>query len=109
MSYVDTIAVHAGGPAIDRKDAPVTPDITVGSASGYPDLKTLDTAMAEHRGYGRWGTDNHRQLEAAVASLESNGIETALDAVAVGSGMAAIAVAPSVVMNAGDYVVSCDV
>src|SRR2546421_12658121 len=91
MSYVDTIAVHAGEPAIDRKDAPVTPDITVGSASGYPDLKTLDTAMAEHRGYGRWGTDNHRQLEAAVASLESNGLETRLDAGAVGSGLAAIA------------------
>src|SRR6266576_1613652 len=92
MSYVDTIAVHAGEPAIDRKDAPVTPDITVGSASGYPDLKTLDTAMAEHRGYGRWGTENPRQLEAAVASLESSGLETRLDAVAVGSGMAAIAV-----------------
>src|SRR2546423_15073405 len=86
MSYVDTIAVHAGEPAIDRKDAPVTPDITVGSASGYPDLKTLDTAMAEHRGYGRWGTENHRQLEAAVASLESNGLQTRLDALAVGPG-----------------------
>src|SRR2546423_11045298 len=91
MSYVDTIAVHAGEPAIDRKDAPVTPDITVGSASGYPDLKTLDTAMAEHRGYGRWGTENHRQLEAAVASLESNGLQTRLDALAVRLGMAAVA------------------
>src|SRR3989440_9259475 len=106
MSYVDTIAVHAGEPAIDRKDAPVTPDITVGSASGYPDLKTLDVAMAEHRGYGRWGTENHRQLEAAVASLESNGQGTKLDAVAVGSGMAAIAVALMSEMNAGDQVVA---
>src|SRR6202171_4783544 len=91
MPHPDTVAVHAGEPAIDRKDAPITPDITVGSASGYPDLKTLDAAMAQHRGYGRWGTDNHRQLEAAVASLESNGLTTRLDAVAVGSGMAAIA------------------
>src|SRR5213080_5014354 len=106
MPHSDTIAVHAGEPAIDRKDAPVTPDITVGSASGYADLKTLDVAMAEHRGYGRWGTDNHRQLEAAVASLESNGIETALDAVAVGSGMAAIAVALMSEMNTGDHVVA---
>jgi len=106
MSYVDTIAVHAGEPAIDRKDAPVTPDITVGSASGYPDLKTLDTAMAEHRGYGRWGTENHRQLEAAVASLESNGLQTRLEALAVGSGMAAIAVALMSEMNAGDHVVA---
>src|SRR2546426_9390381 len=87
MPHPDTIAVHAGEPAIDRKDAPVTPDITVGSASGYPDLKTLDAAMADHRGYGRWGTDNHRQLEAAVASLESNGLETRLDGVAVGPGV----------------------
>jgi len=104
--HPDTIAVHAGEPAIDRKDAPVTPDITVGSASGYPDLKTLDTAMAEHRGYGRWGTENHRQLEAAVASLESSGLQTRLDAVAVGSGMAAIAVALMSEMNAGDHVVA---
>ena len=106
MSHADTIAVHAGEPAIDRKDAPITPDITVGSASGYPDLKTLDTAMAEHRGYGRWGTENHRQLEAAVASLESNGLDTRLDAVAVGSGMAAIAVALMTEMNAGDHIVA---
>src|SRR2546423_9991650 len=106
MSYVDTIAVHAGEPAIDRKDAAVPPDLTVGAASGYPDLKTLDTAMAEHRGYGRWGTDNHRQLEAAIASLESNGLDTRLDAVAVGSGMAAIAVALMSEMNARDHLVA---
>ncbi len=106
MPHPDTIAVHAGEPAIDRQDAPVTPDITVGSASGYPDLTTLDAAMAEHRGYGRWGTENHRQLEAAMASLESNGLETRLDAVAVGSGMAAIAVALMSEMNAGDHVVA---
>src|ERR1700737_1883372 len=106
MPHADTIAVHAGEPALDRKDAPITPDISVGSASGYPDLKTLDAAMAEHRGYGRGGTDNHRQLEAAVASLESNGLETRLDAVAVSSGMAAIAVALMSEMNAGDHVVA---
>jgi cystathionine beta-lyase/cystathionine gamma-synthase len=106
MPHSDTVAVHAGEPTRDRKDAPVTPDISVGSASGYPDLKTLDAAMAEHRGYGRWGTDNHRQLEAAVAELEANGLETRLEAVAVGSGMAAIAVALMSEMNAGDHVVA---
>src|SRR5437763_4539997 len=106
MPHSDTVAVHAGEPAIDRKDAPITPDIAVGSASGYPDLKTLDAAMAEHRGYGRWGTENHRQLEAAVASLEANGLDTRLDAVAVGAGMAAIAVALMSEMNAGDHVVA---
>jgi cystathionine beta-lyase/cystathionine gamma-synthase len=106
MPHSDTVAVHAGEPTLDRKDAPVTPDISVGSASGYPDLKTLDAAMAEHRGYGRWGTDNHRQLEAAVAELEANGLETRLEAVAVSSGMAAIAVGLMSEMNAGDHVVA---
>src|SRR2546426_3010051 len=106
MPHSDTVAVHAGEPTLDRKDAPITPDIAVASASGYTDLKTLDAAMAEHRGYGRWGTENHRQLEAAMGSLESNGLETRLDAVAVGSGMAAIAVALMSEMNAGDHVVA---
>ncbi|HEV3095532.1 MAG TPA: aminotransferase class I/II-fold pyridoxal phosphate-dependent enzyme [Candidatus Dormibacteraeota bacterium] len=106
MSHPDTIAVHAGEPPLDREDAPITPDITVGSASGYPDLASLDAAMAEHRGYGRWGTENHRQLEAAVAGLEANGLDGALGAVAVGSGMAAIAVALMSEMNAGDHVVA---
>ena len=106
MPHTDTVAVHAGEPTLDRKDAPITPDITVGSASGYPDLAALDAAMAEHRGYGRWGTENHRQLEAAVASLEANGLDGRLDAVAVGSGMAAIAVALMSEMNAGDHLVA---
>src|SRR5437870_12217344 len=103
MPHPDTIAVHAGEPAIDRKDSPVTPGITVGSASGYPDLKTLDTAMAEHRGYGRRGTENHRQLEAAVARLESNGLQTRLDALTDGSGTAAIAVALQRAINKGGH------
>jgi cystathionine beta-lyase/cystathionine gamma-synthase len=106
MPHSDTLAVHAGEPGIDRRDAPITPDITVGSASAYPDLAALDAAMAEHRGYGRWGTENHRQLETAMASLESNGLDSRLDAVAVGSGMAAIAVALMSEMNAGDHVVA---
>ena len=106
MSHSDTVAVHAGEPVLDRKDAPIIPDISVGSASGYADLKSLDAAMAEHRGYGRWGTDNHRQLEACVAGLESNGLDARLDAVAVGSGMAAIAVALMSEMNAGDHLVA---
>src|SRR5256714_11684892 len=103
MPHSDTVAVHAGEPTLDRRDAPVTPDISVGSASGYPDLASLDAAMAEHRGYGRWGTENHRQLQAAVAGLEANGLDTRLDAVAVGSGMAAIAVALIRGMKCGDH------
>src|SRR6202171_6833491 len=103
MPHSDTVAVHAGEPVLDRKDAPITPDISVGAASGYPDLESLDAAMAAHRGYGRWGTDNHRQLEAAVAGLEANGLATKLEAVAVGSGMAAIAVALMREMKAGGH------
>src|SRR3979411_362369 len=106
MPHSDTLAVHAGEPTLARTDAPRAPDIPVGSASGYQDLKSLDAAMAEHRGYGRWGTDNHRQLEGAVAALEANGLATRLDAVAVGSGMAAIAVALMSEMHAGDHVVA---
>ena len=105
MSHPETIAVHAGEPTLDRENAPITPDITVGSASGYPDLAALDRAMAEHRGYGRWGTENHRQLEAALAALEGNGLNLKLDAVVVGSGMAAIAVALMSELNSGDHVV----
>src|SRR2546429_9848513 len=101
MPHSDTVAVHAGGPAIDRKDAPITPDIAVGSASGYPDLAALDAAMAEHRGYGRWGTENHRQLEAAVASLEANGLDGRLGAVAGGSGVAGAAGPLMSAMEAG--------
>ena len=106
MSHSDTLAVHAGEPLLDRRDAAITPDITVGSASGYPDLEALDAAMAAHRGYGRWGTENHRQLEAALASLEANGLNIKLDAVTVGSGMAAIAVALMSEMSAGDHIVA---
>jgi len=96
MPHPDTIAVHAGEPAIDRKDAPVTPDITVGSASGYRDLKTLDAAMAEHRGYGRWGTDNHRQLETAMASrrqFTSSGV--LIERAASSAGIAPVSCTPA--------------
>lgn len=105
MPHSDTIAVHGGEPALNRKDAPITPDITVGSASGYRTLSDVDTAMAEHRGYARWGTENHRQLEAAIAGLEGNGLGTRVDAVVVASGMAAIAVALMSELSAGDQVV----
>src|SRR5436305_5203996 len=106
MPHSDTIAVHAGEPSLDDADAPITPDITVGSAHGYRDLAAVDAAMAAHRGYGRWGTENHRQLEAAVASLEANGLSVRLDAVAVGSGMAAIAVALMSELSSGDHLVA---
>ncbi|HEY9288734.1 MAG TPA: aminotransferase class I/II-fold pyridoxal phosphate-dependent enzyme [Candidatus Dormibacteraeota bacterium] len=105
MPHRDTIAVHAGEPGLDRRDAPITPDIMVGSASGYRDLADVDRAMAAHRGYGRWGTENHRQLEAALAALEATGTDKRLDAVVVGSGMAAIAVALLSELNQGDHVV----
>jgi len=106
MPHRDTVAVHGGEPPLDREDGPITPAITVGSASGYPDLETLDQAMEGHRGYGRWGTENHRQLEAAVAQLESAGLEKSVAAQAVASGMAAIAVALLTEASAGDHVLA---
>lgn len=62
--------------------------------------------MVAHRGYGRWGTDNHRQLEAAVAALESFEVAGKVEALAVASGMAAIGVAILTEANAGDHVLA---
>jgi cystathionine beta-lyase/cystathionine gamma-synthase len=106
MPHPDTLAVHAGEPVVDRPGAPVTPEISVSSAGLYRDLETLDQAMAAHQGYGRWGTENHQQLEAAVAALEGAGVKGSLAALATASGMAAIAVALMSELNAGDHVVA---
>jgi cystathionine gamma-synthase len=106
--HPDTLAVHAGEPPLDRPDAPVVPDITVGSASAYPDLASLEAAMAEHRGYGRWGTQNHRQLEQAVSALEGAGVTGRVEALAVASGMAAIATTIVTETTSGDHVVAAN-
>ncbi len=106
MPHPDTLAVHAGEPPADGLDAQVTPAIALSSAAQYPDLETIEAAMAAHRGYGRWGTDNHRQLEAAVAALESFEVGAKIEALAVASGMAAIGVAILTEANAGDHVVA---
>lgn len=102
----DTLAIHAGEPPPDRPGQPVVPDIAVAAAATYPDLKTLDQAMAAHQGYGRWGTANHAQLEAAVAALEGEGMAGTVHALAVASGMAAIAVAVLSIVNAGDHLLA---
>jgi len=108
VAHPDTIAVHAGEPPSDGQDPPVTPPITLSSAAGYPDLETIEAAMVAHRGYGRWGTDNHRQLEAAVAALESFEVGGKVEALAVASGMAAIGIAILTEANAGDHVVAAN-
>ncbi len=91
---------------MDRRDAPMVPDITIGSASVYPDLPSLEDAMSHSRGYGRYGTPNHRQLEQAVGALEGHGVSGRLEAAALASGMAAIALALMTETNAGDHVVA---
>ena len=106
MPHPDTLAVHGGEPVVDRPGAPVTSNISVSSAGLYPDLETLDQAMAAHQGYGRWGTENHEQLEAAVAALEGAGVKGSVAALASASGMAAIAVALMSELNAGDHVLA---
>jgi cystathionine beta-lyase/cystathionine gamma-synthase len=105
VPHPDTLAVHGGEQPLDRAGTAAIPDIAVSSAAVYPDLETLDQAMAEHRGYGRWGTENHQQLEAAVAALEGASIKGSLAALATASGMAAIAVALMSELNAGDHIV----
>ncbi|HYM51147.1 MAG TPA: aminotransferase class I/II-fold pyridoxal phosphate-dependent enzyme [Candidatus Limnocylindrales bacterium] len=105
MPDADTLAVHAGEPSMDRPDAPIVPDISVAAAAAYPDLESVDAAMAAHRGYGRWGTANHAQLEAAVAALEAAGAAGPVEALAVASGMAAITMAVLTETAAGDHVV----
>jgi methionine-gamma-lyase len=106
VPHPDTLSVHGGEPPLDKPGAPAIPDIAVSSAAVYPDLETLDQAMADHRGYGRWGTDNHQQLEGAVAALEGAGVKGSLDALATASGMAAIAVALLTELNAGDHLLA---
>lgn len=106
--HPDTLAVHAGEPPLDRQDAPMVPDITIGSASAYPDLAALERAMAAHRGYGRWGTENHRQLEQTVAALEAAGAAGRVEALAVASGMAAIATAVLTETTSGDHLVAAN-
>jgi len=108
MAHPDTLAVHAGEPPMDRPDAPMVPDISVSAAAAYPDLDTLDQAMAGHRGYSRWGTANHAQLEAAVAALESQAGGGPVEALAVASGMAAIGLAVLTDTTAGDHVVAAN-
>jgi cystathionine beta-lyase/cystathionine gamma-synthase len=106
VPHSDTLAVHGGEEPLNRAGAPAIPDIAISSAALYPDLESLDQAMADHRGYGRWGTDNHQQLEAAVAALEGAGINGRFEAQATASGMAAMAVALMSELNAGDHVLA---
>jgi cystathionine gamma-synthase len=106
MPHRDTLAVHAGEPPLDRPDAPIVPDITVAAAGAFSDLDSLERAMAAHRGYSRWGTANHAQLEAAVAALEGEGAGQPVEALAVASGMAAIALAVLAETTAGDHVMA---
>jgi methionine-gamma-lyase len=106
VPHPDTLAAHAGEPDRDLGEAPITPDISVGSASTYADLESLEKAMAAPRGYGRYGTANHRQLEQAVAQLEGQSSPGKVEAQAVSSGMAAIAAALLTEAGSGDHIVA---
>ncbi|HEY0038899.1 MAG TPA: PLP-dependent aspartate aminotransferase family protein, partial [Longimicrobium sp.] len=92
-----TQAIHAGDPA-PRPNAPVVNPI-VTSTTFYMD--------AEGRGdllYTRYGNGpNHQVLEARLAALDGGD-----DALAVGSGMAAMACALLSLLQAGDHVVATD-
>lgn len=83
-----TQAVHAGERLSQPDAKPVTTPIYTAVGYTYPEMAQLDTVFAgEQPGYvyARFGNPTNSALEAAIAALEGGE-----DAVAFGSGMAAI-------------------
>ncbi|MGH2551643.1 MAG: trans-sulfuration enzyme family protein [Thermomicrobiales bacterium] len=95
-----TRLAHAG----ERRSGSILPmsePIYQNSVYGFADSVEADRAFAEGRPlYARDGMPNVRSLERAVADLEG-----AEDAVAVSSGMAAIAMSFLALLESGDHVV----
>jgi len=94
---LSTLAVHAGA-AAPEPGAPLVAPL-VSSATFYGPVEGTGEVL-----YGRYGnTDSHRRLAAKLAALE--GAEAAL---AVGSGMAAIALTILTFARSGDHIVAAD-
>lgn len=89
-----------------RQHGIVNPPVYRASTVLFPDLDSLEQASArpfEGVYYGRMGTPTTRALEAAVAELEG-----ADRAIAVSSGLSAIAVSLLAFLEAGDHVLVAD-
>ena len=99
-----TRAVHAGGHHAPQAGQSTTPPIYPATAFVYDSAEELEAVIAREQGgfvYSRWGNPTTRALEEAVADLEATG-----DAVAFGSGMAAIHAALLLDARAGDHILA---
>jgi cystathionine gamma-synthase len=100
-----TDAVHAGT-AHARAHHTLTPGIAQTATYTFRDTADLEQFMRgedpdpEREEYGRYGNPTVREVERRVAALEG-----AADAVAFGSGMAAVTTAVLALTRAGDHVV----
>lgn len=100
-----TVVVHAGRHPHDNHGV-VNPPVYHASTILQPSLAAWEASRkADYKGYryGRAGTPTSRSFEEAVAAMYG-----AADAVAVSSGMAAIACALMAVLKAGDHVLVSD-
>lgn len=99
-----TRAVHAGGQHAPPAGNSTTPPIYPATAFVYENAEDLEAVIAKEQGgyvYSRWGNPTTRALELAVADLEATE-----DAVAFGSGMAAIHAALLLNARAGDHILA---
>jgi cystathionine gamma-synthase/methionine-gamma-lyase len=99
-----TRAVHAGEQHSAPAGISTTPPIYPATAFVYESAEDLEAVIAKEQGgyvYSRWGNPTTRALEEAVAELEG-----ADDAVAFGSGMAAVHAALLLDARAGSHILA---
>jgi cystathionine beta-lyase/cystathionine gamma-synthase len=99
-----TRAVHAGDLDAPPPGIPTTLPIYPATAFVYERAEDLEAVIAKDQGgyvYSRWGNPTTRALEEAVAELEGTD-----DAVAFGSGMAAVHAAFLLDARAGDHILA---
>ncbi len=99
-----TRAVHAGDQHAPPAGISTTPPIYPATAFVYESAEALEAVIAKEQGgyvYSRWGNPTTRALEEAVAELEATD-----DAVAFGSGMAAVHAALLLDARAGDHILA---
>lgn len=99
-----TRAVHAGDQHAPPAGISTTLPIYPATAFVYESAEELEAVIAKEQGgyvYSRWGNPTTRALEEAVAELEATD-----DAVAFGSGMAAVHAALLLDARAGDHILA---
>ncbi|MDQ4044260.1 MAG: PLP-dependent aspartate aminotransferase family protein [Chloroflexota bacterium] len=101
---IESVAVHAGEGTYQTEATSTTTPIFMASAFHFDSSDDLEAVIGNERPgftYGRYGNPTTRAFESAVARLESAG-----DAIAFSSGMAAIYAALALVVEAGSTVVA---